>query len=139
MIDKTGAPGTNEFTTIIGPDAAFKGELSFEKAVRVDGKFEGKIVSKGQLAISQGGKLHAEVQATSLIIDGEVVGNLHATDRIELRRSAHLKGDLRATKLLVAEGATFIGQCHVGPDQATAPHVPNPVNRLAEAPGQNRK
>jgi len=140
MIDKTSAPGTNEFTTIIGADAAFKGELSFEKAVRVDGKIEGKVTSKGQLAVSQGGKVQAEVHAGSVVVEGEVVGNLHASDRIELRRSAQLKGDLRAGKLLVAEGASFVGQCHVGPDVASAPHAPPPaVNRLVEAPGAIRK
>lgn len=141
MIDKTTPPGTNEFTTVIGADATLKGELTFEKAVRVDGKVEGKIVTKGQLAISQGGKVQAEVQAGSVIVEGDVIGNLHASDRIELRRSARLRGDLRASKLLVAEGASFVGQCHVGPEAGSAPHAapPPPVNRIAEPQGQIRK
>lgn len=135
MIDKTpGAPG--EFTTIIGSDATLKGELVFEKGVRVDGVVEGKVASKGQLAVSQGGRVQAEVNASSVLVDGDVVGNLIASDRIELRKTAKVKGDIRAGKLLVAEGATFVGHCSVGPDApAAAPATsvpPGAVNRLLD-------
>ena len=125
MIDKAG--GTQgDFTTVIGPDAVFKGELSFEKGVRVDGKIEGKISTKGYLGVSPGGKLQADVEAGSIIVEGQVTGNLNASDRVELRKTARLKGDIRASKLLVAEGAAFTGQCQVGPDPSagTAP-APN--------------
>ena len=116
MIDK--APGSGDSTTVIGSDAAFKGELTFSKGVRVDGKIEGRITTKGHLAISQGGKVQAEVQAGNILVEGEVIGNLNASERIQLKKTARLKGDIRATKLHVEEGATFIGQCHVGPDAA---------------------
>jgi len=142
MIDKTGTP-SGDATTVIGADAVFKGELTFEKGVRVDGKLEGKIVSKGHLAVSQGGRLQAEVQAQSVLVEGEVVGNLQASDRIELRKTAQLRGDVRAVKLLVAEGASFVGQCHVGPDAAAhhgpAAHVAPAVNRLTEKDALPRK
>ncbi len=129
MIDKA-AGGSPEFTTIIGKDAAIKGEITFENGVRVDGRIEGKIHSSGILAISKGGKVQAaEVQAGNIIVEGEVVGNLRATERIELRQTARLKGDLWAAKLLVAEGATFNGHCHVGKDAVAAAGTPN---RLAE-------
>lgn len=125
MIDKAG--GTQgDFTTVIGPDAVFKGELAFEKGVRVDGKIEGKISTKGYLGVSQGGKLQADVDAGSIIVEGQVTGNLSASDRVELRKTARLKGDIRASKLLVAEGAAFTGQCQVGPDAgAGTPPAPN--------------
>jgi len=130
MIDKAG--GTQgDFTTVIGPDAVFKGELSFEKGVRVDGRIEGKITTKGYLGVSQGGKLQADVAAGSIIVEGQVTGNLNASDRVELRKTARLKGDIRASKLLVAEGAAFTGQCQVGPDTGAAPSV-------GAAPGANR-
>jgi cytoskeletal protein CcmA (bactofilin family) len=128
MIDKTGAsPG--EYTTVIGSDCTFKGELSFEKGVRVDGRVEGKITTKGQLAISSAGKLQADVQAGNVVVEGEVKGNLNANERVELRKTARLKGDIRAAKLLVAEGASFVGQCAVGPDAGS---VPAAANRMAE-------
>ncbi|MHC4547487.1 MAG: bactofilin family protein [Planctomycetota bacterium] len=135
MIDKAG--GTQgEFTTVIGPDAVFKGELSFDKGVRVDGRIEGKISTKGHLGISQGGKLQADVEAGNIIIEGQVNGNLTASDRIELRKTARLKGDIRAGKLLVADGAAFIGHCQVGPDTGK---MPAPSSRLTEKEALPRK
>ena len=119
MIDKAGG-STGDCPTVIGSDAVFKGELSFDKGVRVDGKIEGKISTKGYLAVSQGGKLQADVSAGNIVVEGQVDGNLSASDRVELRKTARLKGDIKASKLLVAEGATFIGQCQVGVDAAAS-------------------
>jgi cytoskeletal protein CcmA (bactofilin family) len=134
MIDnKTAGGAPVEFPTVIGADAVFKGELSFEKGVRVDGRIEGKVATKGHLAVSQGGHLQADVDAGSIIVEGDVKGNLIAGDRVELRKTARLKGDITASKLLVAEGAAFIGHCNIGPDaQKAAPAAP-PTNRIAEA------
>jgi cytoskeletal protein CcmA (bactofilin family) len=133
MIDnKTAGGAPVEFPTVIGADAVFKGELAFEKGVRIDGRLEGKVATKGFIAVSQGGHLQADVDAGSVIIEGEVKGNVTAADRIELRKSARLKGDVTASKLLVAEGAAFIGHCHIGPDAQKAPVAP-PTNRIAEA------
>jgi cytoskeletal protein CcmA (bactofilin family) len=143
MIDKS-KPDGGEFTTVIGADAVFKGELSFDKGVRVDGRVEGKISTKGRLAISQGGTLQADVDAGAINVEGTVNGNLTAADRVELRQSARLKGDIRATKLLVAEGATFIGQCNVGPDAAkgappAAAAAPGQTNRITQKEGAPSK
>lgn len=132
MIDKTAAGTPVEFPTVIGADAVFKGELHFEKGVRVDGKIEGKVSTKGHIAVSQGGHLQADVDAGSIIVEGDVKGNLVAGDRVELRKSARLKGDITASKLLVAEGAAFVGHCSIGPDAQKAP-APLPTNRITEA------
>jgi cytoskeletal protein CcmA (bactofilin family) len=105
----------DDFQTVIGQDAQFKGELSFQGGVRVDGQFEGTINSAGRVFVSKGGKLKAEVKVVSLTLEGMVEGNVVADDRVELRATSQLRGDLKATKLLVVEGATFIGRCEVGP------------------------
>ena len=128
MIDTRDPP--EGFTTVIGADAVFKGELSFEKGVRVDGRIEGRISTKGHLAISQGGTIKADVEAGAIHVEGQVEGNLVASDRIDLKASARLKGDLRASKLQVMEGAAFVGHCHIGPDAGKAPAA-DPANRLA--------
>ena len=105
-----------EFPTIIGPDASFKGELTFEKGMRLMGKFEGRITSGGRLHVAKEARLQADVESGSIIVEGEVKGNLTAADRIELKQTARLEGDLRATKLTVDEGAIFSGHVTVGPD-----------------------
>ena len=142
MIDKSSGTSA-DCTTVIGADAVFKGELSFDKGVRVDGRVEGKISTKGHLAVSPGGKLQADVVAGNIVVEGEVRGNLNASERVELRKSARLQGDIRAAKLLVAEGACFTGQCSVGPDAAKAPGSqpgsPPAANRLTEKEALPRK
>ena len=117
MIDKNTGKGS-DFTTVIGADAVFKGELSFDKGVRVDGRVEGKIATNGNIAISQAGKLEADVNAGAIVVEGSIKGNLTASDRIELRQSARLEGDIKASKLIVTEGASFNGHCSVGANAA---------------------
>ena len=111
-------PGGQEFPTIIGPDASFKGELSFEKGLRLQGKFEGKINTGGKLHVAKEAKMQADVEASQIVVEGEVKGNLSANDRIELKASARYEGDLRASKLVVDEGAVFSGHVSVGPEAA---------------------
>jgi cytoskeletal protein CcmA (bactofilin family) len=108
--------GGQEFPTILGQDANFKGELSFEKGMRLMGRFEGKINTPGRLHIAKEAKMAADVDAGSIIVEGEVQGNLSASDRIELKQTARYEGDLRASKLVVDEGAIFNGHVSVGPD-----------------------
>src|SRR5215207_4118591 len=111
-----GNPGPGEFPTVLGPDANFKGELSFEKGMRLMGKFEGKVNTPGRVHVAKEAKMSADVEAGGIVVEGEVHGNLSAADRIELKNSARYEGDLRATKLVVDEGAIFNGHVSVGPD-----------------------
>ena len=112
----------DDFATVIGPDAQFKGELTFQGGVRIDGQFDGSITTSGKVFVSKSGQLKAEVKASSCALEGKLEGNLTAQDRVELRATGQMHGDVKATKLLVVEGATFIGRCEVGPNvKATAP------------------
>lgn len=103
-----------EFPTVIGPDAKFKGELTFEKSVQVLGSFEGQITTKGKLEVANGAVIQADIEAGSISVEGEVQGNMAAGDLIELKQSAKLKGDLRCSRLIVTDGASFVGHCNVG-------------------------
>jgi cytoskeletal protein CcmA (bactofilin family) len=110
------AETNQEFPTTLGPDASFKGELSFDKGMRLQGRFEGKVTTPGRLHIAKEAKMSADVDAGGIIVEGDVKGNLSAADRIELKQSARYEGDLRASKLVVDEGAVFSGHVTVGPD-----------------------
>ena len=130
-------PG-GDFPTVIGPDATFKGELTFDKGLRLQGKLEGKINTQGKLHVAKEAKMHADVDAGNITVEGEVRGNLTAADRIELKQSARYEGDLTASKLVVDEGAVFSGHVSVGPDTGK----PKPagtsspaVNRPTPGPG----
>lgn len=111
-----GNPGNQEFSTVLGPDANFKGDLTFEKGMRLIGRFEGTVNTPGRIHIAREAKMNADVEAGGIIVEGEVHGNLSAADRIELKNSARYEGDLRACKLVVDEGAVFSGHVTVGPD-----------------------
>jgi cytoskeletal protein CcmA (bactofilin family) len=119
------APG--DFPTILGPDAVFKGELSFDKGMRVQGRIEGKITTAGRLQIAKEAKVEADVDAGAIIVEGSVKGNLSASDRIELKNSARYEGDLACSKLTVDEGAVFSGHVNVGPEAVKGGSRPAPA------------
>jgi cytoskeletal protein CcmA (bactofilin family) len=120
-----------EFPTVIGADARFKGELSFQGSVRIDGSFEGSIQTPGTVFVSQTGKVKAEIQAGTVTLDGSVEGNITSDGRVQLNASCKLTGDLRAAKLQVMEGATWSGRCEVGPGVAKS--APTPLRQISEA------
>jgi len=113
--------GNADFPTVLGPDAVFKGELSFDKGMRLQGKFEGKITTPGRVHVAKEASMEAEVDAGSITVEGHIRGNLTASDRIELKNSARYEGDLTASKLVVEEGAVFSGKVSVGPDAVKRP------------------
>jgi cytoskeletal protein CcmA (bactofilin family) len=129
-------PTGQEFPTILGPDAVFKGELSFDKGMKLMGRFEGKVHTPGRIHVAKEAKLQADVQAGAIIVEGEVVGNLVASDRIELKQSARYEGDLRATKLVVDEGAIFSGHVSVGPESQPRTQSGPATTRPAIQPAQ---
>ena len=135
-------PDTNgDYTTILGPDAHFKGDLRFEKGVRLLGKFEGSVTSKGRLHIADGAVLSAEVDASNIQVEGTVKGNLKASGKIHLTASAKLEGDIQTAKLEVNDGAVFVGRCVVGPPSEKVPSAPPAragVNQPAQAPADKK-
>ncbi len=108
--------GNPEYTTVLGPDATFKGELTFEKSMRLHGKLNGSITTPGKLHVAKEAQMEANVDAGAIILEGEVQGNLTATDRIEMKPTTRYEGDLTTSKLVVEEGAQFRGHVSVGPD-----------------------
>ncbi|MCA9255968.1 MAG: polymer-forming cytoskeletal protein [Phycisphaerales bacterium] len=103
-----------ESPTVIGADANFKGELSFDKSVRIEGNFEGHIHSKGTLHIAEGAVVTANVEATNVKIEGACKGNLQVSEKLHMMASAKVEGDLRTSRLEIADGAIFVGNVVVG-------------------------
>ncbi len=133
-------------TTILGPETRFKGELTLTGSARILGAFEGTIRSDAEVAIGAGANVSASVEATSILIEGTVQGNMIARERLQLGSRAVLNGDVIAGALAVAEGASFNGRCTVGPgavkhsaEIATRPapeSKPAQADWLAETPAQ---
>jgi cytoskeletal protein CcmA (bactofilin family) len=104
-----------EITTVLGPDVSIKGELAFEKALRLQGKFDGEVKTPGLLQVDGGASLTGDVKAGNVRVEGTIRANITATGKIELRQTADYEGDLQANKLVVEEGAVFKGHVSVGP------------------------
>lgn len=113
-----------EFPTVIGTDARFKGEMAFDKGVRIEGSFEGNIKSKGLLHIAESAKVAADVEAANIKVEGECKGNLLVSEKLHLLPTAKVEGDLRTNRLEISDGAMFTG--HVVTGQAAAE---KPFNR----------
>jgi len=105
-------------TTIIGGDSYFKGEMSFERTAKILGRFDGKISGKGELQVAQSATCKADIESAVANIDGTIEGNITAKDAVKLTANGKVKGDITATKMTMAEGASFYGMCAVGADAA---------------------
>jgi cytoskeletal protein CcmA (bactofilin family) len=94
---------------VIGAKTAVKGEISGDEDVFIEGSVEGEIRITRDLRIGQGGLVKANVSAQSLIVSGEVVGDCEALTRVEIQSTGRLTGNIRAPKIVIAEGAMFRG------------------------------
>lgn len=117
------APAPKPQPCVVGAQTTFKGELSAEEDVLVEGAVEGQIKVSRSLRIGPSGRVKASLQAQSIIISGEVSGDCTAVERVELQATARLFGNIRAPRIVIAEGALFKGQSDMtAPDRpATAP------------------
>lgn len=93
----------------LGEGAEFSGVLTFEGTVRVDGRLQGEVMTKGTLIVGETAVLNADISAGSVVIKGRVRGNITASKSLELLRGGQLWGDVRTPVLVIEEGALFDG------------------------------
>ena len=114
--------------TVISPDAEFKGSLKFKDSLRIDGHFDGEIDSKGTLFVGKSGNVKAEINVGNIVVEGKIEGNVTCQDKIELRSTAKMFGDIQAARLTIAEGVNIMGKCSVSVEkplpEASRPEKP---------------
>jgi cytoskeletal protein CcmA (bactofilin family) len=98
---------------VLSSDVEIKGTIKFQKELLIDGKVEGDINSDGALTVGENADIRAEIKTKSITIYGKVQGNITVTERCELKSKCTLQGDLKAARLIIEEGATFIGKSEV--------------------------
>ncbi len=106
----------SEYTTILGADAKFKGDLSFDSAAKLLGSFEGAIKAKGKIFIADGSNCKASVSATEVAVEGHIQGDVQATERVEILPSGRITGDIIAARMSMADGASIDGHVQIGPN-----------------------
>jgi cytoskeletal protein CcmA (bactofilin family) len=98
---------------VLSSDVEIKGSIKFQKELLIDGKVEGEIHSDGVLTIGENADIRGEIKTKSITVYGKVQGNITVGERCELKSRCTLQGDLKATRLVIEEGATFIGKSEV--------------------------
>src|SRR5947209_3343194 len=98
---------------ILSSDVEIKGSIKFQKELLIDGKVEGEINSDGILTIGENADIRGEIKTKSITVYGKVHGNITVAERCELKSKCTLQGDLKAARLIIEEGATFIGKSEV--------------------------
>ncbi len=99
--------------TTFSSTTSFNGTLRFDSSLRIEGRFRGKILSKGHLIIGENAKINANIKADSIVIAGEVKGDVEANDRLEMLPSGKLYGNIKTKKLKMADGVVFEGSCQM--------------------------
>jgi cytoskeletal protein CcmA (bactofilin family) len=127
-MNTNGNPNKN----VLNSDVEIKGNLKFSGELLLEGKLEGEVNAEGVLTLGEGGAVNGNINATTVIIRGKVNGNVIAKDKVELKSKAELFGDVRAAKLSIEEGVTFVGRTEVNPNKVT-PSVAPPQRGMTPA------
>ncbi len=98
---------SSDLTAFIDEGSEIEGKYTFNGTVMLNGKFSGEIHSSDSLIIGEKGVVNATVRAGIVLINGEVIGNVFATERVELRGTARVYGDVEAPVIVVEEGVLF--------------------------------
>jgi cytoskeletal protein CcmA (bactofilin family) len=109
----TSKPEGGIMNTIIGKDTVLNGTLDVKGALRVDGVVKGKVLCTDTVTIGSSGVVEADVEALAVVVAGKVVGNLNASDKVELQAKADIEGDIKTKSMAVEQGAIFCGSCRM--------------------------
>lgn len=101
-------------STIIGPSILINGKLSGDEDLTVRGRVEGELSLTKTLIVEPSGVVKANVQVRNAIISGVVVGNISATESVELTREGRMVGDIHSPRVIIVDGASFRGRVDMG-------------------------
>ncbi len=105
---------TSRIDTIIGENAVIEGMLRSKDTIRIDGKLKGEGFFEGHLIVGESGIVEGNVSADSMLVAGEVKGNIQVKNKLEIAKSGKIKGDIVTKLLYIAEGAVFEGKSTMG-------------------------
>mgnify|MGYP001820005591 CR=1 FL=1 len=111
-------------TAFIDQGSEFEGKLSFRDTVRIDGRFRGEIASENTLIVGESGEIQASIRSTTIVISGNVEGDVTAGQKVVLHKTARVNGNVETSCLVMEDGAIHNGQVKMGsPDakQGTGP------------------
>jgi len=131
MADNMNTTGSSK--NVLNSDVEIKGNIKFSGELSLDGKLEGEIHTDGTLQLGDGAVINGNINAQSVIVRGKVHGNINAREKIEIKSKAELFGDIRASKLVIEEGVTYVGKTEVNPNKVS-PTVPPRSPEMPKTP-----
>ena len=135
---RTSSAQRRDLTAFIDEGSEIEGKYTFSGTVMLNGKFRGEIASTDTLIVGEKGIVHAAIRAGVVLISGQVVGNLVATERVELRGTARVFGDVEAPVVVVEEGVLFEGHCRMTQAPPVLETAPVPAAFTMVSPPQQR-
>ncbi|HSY51968.1 MAG TPA: polymer-forming cytoskeletal protein [Thermoanaerobaculia bacterium] len=105
---------SGELNGFLDHGSSFRGELEFEDTMRIDGRFNGKIMSKNELIVGESAHIEGDVHVGRIAISGTIVGKIVAAQRVEIHRNGKVYSDIETPALIIEEGAIFQGNCVMG-------------------------
>ena len=132
---------------VIGPTLVFKGELSADEDLFIEGRIEGTIAHhKMNLTIGKQGRVKADIDATSVVIEGQLVGDIRSDGTVTLSKGADVEGNIFCARIVMEAGARFKGSVDMGepPKVTSMPKdpikvEPVPTDKPSKAAGQTAK
>ena len=122
-------PNGNPNKNVLNSDVEIKGNLKFSGELVFEGKLEGEVNADGVLHLGESGVINGNINVSAVVIRGKVNGNVSAKDKIELKSKAEVFGDVRAAKLAIEEGVTFVGRTEVNPNKVAPSPAPASAQR----------
>ena len=129
MADK---PQTNGELSLVGTKTTIEGVIRTEGSIRIDGRLVGDVIAKANAAVGATGLVEGNVTARNISLAGKVNGTVTAYEKLVLEGKSVMRGDVRAARLVVDEGALFDGHCAMSSGPADTPPAP-------KTPDQPRK
>ncbi len=105
---------------LLGEGAEFEGKLTFAGTVRIDAKFKGSIFTNDVLVVGEHAKIDADITCGTVIVYGEVNGNIKAKTAVELHHPAKLRGNVESPSLAIDKGVVFQGESKMGPAEKSS-------------------
>src|SRR6266567_9013067 len=118
---------------VLNSDVEIKGNLKFSGELTLEGKLEGEVQTDGLLNLGDTAVVNGNISAQSVVVRGKLNGNINAKEKIEIKAKAELFGDIRATKLVVEDGVTFVGKTEVNPNKVS-PTTPPRTTDTSKTP-----
>lgn len=103
----------DQINAFLGKDTEFEGKLSFNGAVRIDGRLKGEIFTEGILIVGESAVIASDIHVSHIIVSGEIRGNIVASDRIEIHAPGKVFGNIQAPIVIIDEGVVFEGNCRM--------------------------